>query len=180
MRVFTAFFISCLLAAAQGPPASGVGSIIEKLRSNPGELGLIGQLDKYWDDPRVIPALRDLFAEDRASRVVGQLANLSVPASQVVALTLLKNGVRDEIYFEELAGYVREAISADPPPNEYLVDSEGNERPDRGRDPDFGAWCAKRSLDVGSCLSVVLVYAMDLDFMIGAKDPRAVPLFRTL
>lgn len=101
-----------LLTAQNIRPEESTESITEKLRKNPAEAGLVGELVKRSTDPQDVPTLRELFVQAKLSDAVGPLG---IRASQSIAAALIMLGVKDGVYLDELTKYVREAITADPP-----------------------------------------------------------------
>jgi len=84
--------------------------------------------------------------------------------------------VKDDLYFNELAGYVRDDISADPP-EPYLLDAEGKEDISK-RNPRFEQWCATRKIDFDPCTGKSLGFVVDFGLLSMANDKRAIPLLR--
>src|SRR5260370_8369341 len=109
MRLTSAMLLgSRLLAVAQPPANRSTEDIIETLRKNVSEPGLIGDLAKRSYDPRVIPALRDLFGR---AKETGAMDALGVnPAAQQIALVLINPAVKNHWYLNELLGPPRDAI----------------------------------------------------------------------
>ena len=101
-----------------------------------------------------------------------------MPASLFAARELIRAGVRDEAYFDEMAGYVQQAIAADPPGHIGLAGPDGKERLDKGYDPAFEAWCATRSLEPEPCIQQMTACGVGLELLLGLRDPRAVAVLR--
>jgi hypothetical protein len=153
-------------------------SLIQKLRSDPSNLAAVQVLAKRKDDPRVVPALGDAFVQNRLTGATLDLGHGSVHISQMLAFTLVSIGVDNRVYFDELSDYARKAIAADPPSDEFVTDSEGNEQPGKGHDPNFEAWCAQRGLDLDACFRAIASYAVDLNYLLAVSSRGAVPIFR--
>ena len=126
--------------------------VIEKLRNNPGEVQFVYLLAKRPSDWRVIPALRELFDQARSTGVTNILG---FPASRDIVIALFTLGVKDDVYFDEVAKYAREAIAADPP-LAFLKDADGNDT--KQLTPAFQEWCAHRGLDLDGCPTRALRY----------------------
>lgn len=143
--------LAVLLAAQSRTLEENTKAIIEKLRKNPAEIGLVSELMKRSSDPQVIPTLRELFVEAKLSDATGPLG---IRASQSIAGALIMLGVKDGVYFDEIAKYARDAIDANPP-DTYALDSEGNETHNT-YNPAFVEWCASRNLEPPVCTRRIL------------------------
>lgn len=85
-------------------------------------------------------------------------------------------GVKDDLYFSELKGYVRDDIAADPP-EAYLYDAKGNVDTTK-RNPAFEQWCAVRNLEFMPCTGKSGSFVVDFGFLAMSNDQRAIPVFR--
>ena len=161
------------LGQAQPVPGDSTAEIIERLRNNPAELGLIGELEKRSSDPRVVPALKELFIQAKRSRVTGFRG---YPVAQEIASVLLALGQKDDIYFDEIAGAARDAIEADPPAS-LLSDTQGNETAQK-RNPAFEVWCAARALEWDQCTFRMAAYVRAIGALSATKDRRSIDILR--
>jgi hypothetical protein len=175
MRLTLALLLSFpLLALAQPPATRSTEDMIEILRKNVSEPGLIGDLAKRSYDPRVIPALRDFFVQ---AKETGAMDVLGInPVAQQIALVLIKLGAKDEVYLNEVLGSARDAIAADPP-LAFLTDARGKEDPEK-RNPAFEEWCATRSLEWNQCARRMTGYIGAVGLLGDIRDKGAVDVLR--
>jgi hypothetical protein len=102
---------------------------------------------------------------------------------QSVAIVMLRHGETDQVYFDELARYAREAVSSTVP-HPIQLDENGNEiRNAQGRpplwSPAFLDWCKARSMETCKCFNTVVEYPLDVAKLAGVGDPRAIPILRS-
>jgi hypothetical protein len=125
----------------------------------------ISMLSDRSRDPRVIPAMEKGFGVATTKE-----------KKQSFALALIRAGVRDEAYFEYLAGFAKEAIESRAPLI-YALDEKGVPR--RGvRNPEFDLWCNQENKDVleesGRQLGI---YPTDVSMLVMAVDTRSSAIF---
>jgi hypothetical protein len=169
----------CLPAASQNVGTEeSTRSLIEIVRRDPSNLAAIGSLAKRTDDLQVIPVLKDVFAHAKISRAETEQGITGLRLSQVVAMYLINRGVRDDLYFEELAKYARETIAANPPDEVFSKDLNGQEDPGRGVAPAFELWCAKRNMTFAECWRTVPAWVVNLTVLTTGLDPRAIGVLR--
>ncbi len=98
------------------PSAPGVDEIIFHLAVNPGDFPWILELGREGkDDPRVIPLLKTMFSAEQKEPTQPSLdlANIAhLRKSQYVAVALMKLGVPDRIYLDELSRYGKPRLPA--------------------------------------------------------------------
>src|SRR5579862_2574840 len=145
-----------------------LGEMVGRALQNPADERAVdhaiwGLRDKY--DPGAIPAFRDLFAKLTAKRY-----------RQRLAMELMNHGEKDQIYFDELAKYAREAITTTAP-----VPLESGEPGDdkRGQTtPEFKIWCEANKLNLPDCSELVFGYPFDVLLLGYVRDRRSIPLLR--
>jgi hypothetical protein len=118
-------------------------------------------------DPQVISRLSELFRSISDHRL---LRNFGMFMWTVV-------GRRDELYFNVLAGYAREAVTSDAP-LPYFLDPDGNAIRQSTAPVAFSNWCQARRLDPGACLTAAGEQTMDVWVLALLKDRRAIPILR--
>ncbi len=180
MRADGLLLLLCLPAVGQTVVKGGdsTRSLIETLRKDPSNFAAIGTLARRTDDPDVIPALKDVFAQARISQALVEPDSLGMRLSQMVAVYLLERGVRDDIYFDELAGYARATILSDPPADVFRTDQSGKEDPRLGVSPAFGLWCAERNMNFAACWRKLASLPLNFTLLTAGLDPRAIPVLR--
>ncbi len=137
------------------------------------------QLVKLSPDLRAVSALRGAFDDARVKGLVEASGSIKWRISQLIAVQLVKLGIADDAaYFDHLVRYAREAMAAAPPNHMFRRDENGVENKDRGLDPAFANWCAKRGLGPGACLHATSEYAMDINLLVSTHDRRTIPVFR--
>ncbi len=169
MRVVNIISALVLVAAPLLPAQDETASeIIARALQNPTNGQAIARAIWTFNknfEPGLIPAFRELFQKvsDKQHR-------------QHLAVSLMNHGQKDELYFNELARYAREAITTTAPlPFEY--DKQGNEI--KGQlTPAFKLWCETNGLELKVCLNKVADYPVDVMLLIAVEDPRAKPLLR--
>jgi hypothetical protein len=115
-----------------------------------------------------------LFQEAKLSNAIGVAG---IHTSQAIAISLIKLGVKDQIYFDELASYARRAIADDPPDPYSVYHVEGNERPEQTI--EFNRWCANHGYRLDNCVGMwTTSYVMQLGWLGAAHDQRSIPIFR--
>jgi len=152
-------------------------SLIARVRENPEDLAAIGVLAKRSDDSQVIPTLRDAFTSNKISGARVNADPLDFPLSQLLAAYLFEKGVKDDIYFEEMAKYAKDAIKANPP-EMFVTHIDSGGKGSAKVNPEFEAWCGDRSLQLNKCRRLVLFYGNSLNMIRGLEDPRAIPILR--
>ncbi len=180
LRAVSVIVLAAVVAAV-GQEAATVStdSIVDDLRKHPGNVALTAELAKRATDPQVAAALRELFIEHRNSGAKVEAVGRSMAASQVEAVVLLRSGLKDQLYFDEVARYAQASIAADPPGQMFLPGMDGVERPSGGYHPGFVDWCAKRGVDPDVCPKKARDSVADLVALSILKDARAVSLLRS-
>jgi hypothetical protein len=95
---------------------------------------------------------------------------------QGLAWFLLTHGEKNDVYYDELARYAREAITSSAPLwVEY--DQFGNANKERLA-PEFRPWCDANNLKFEDCYRLVSGFPIDVSYLAWVRDKRAVPLLR--
>ncbi len=97
--------------------------------------------------------------------------------SQLLAFYLFEKGVQDQIYFDEIAKYAREAILARPP-DVFAPGGDSVGAPRVMINPAFNRWCESRGLDFPACFRLMGTYRNSLIYLGGIRDSRATPILR--
>jgi hypothetical protein len=125
----------------------------------------------------VTPALRDVFTRSKISNADADQGTSGLKLSQMVAMYLLERGVGDDVYFEELAGFARDAIDANPP-EAFLEDVNGREDPRKGFTRAFESWCATRNMVLADCWRKLPLLGVNLSYVSVGRDPHAIIILR--
>jgi HEAT repeats len=173
LAVVLLFTFALSMLAQPAANQQSTEEIIERLRKNPGEPRLAHILAERSSDPRVIPALRELFVQAKLS---GSKDAVGYPASRELACALIAAGIKDDQYFDEVATYAWEAI-ADDPPLPFLTDSDGKEETTK-RNPAFEKWCAIRTIEFDECARRMFDHFWAIGILGGIRDARALPILR--
>jgi hypothetical protein len=169
-------FIVSVIAQTTPPPGKSVDELIKNLQRQPSDLRLINDLVKHPKDPRVIPLLRELFTQAKMSGTTQSLGVFSVPLASEIAFTLIRLGVKDDMYFSEVAEYARVTIAADQPAP-FLTDAQGKEDPVK-RNPAFENWCSLRGLEWDQCMLKMAAGARAVGELSALKDKRSIDILR--
>jgi len=129
--------------------------------------------------PDVIAALRNAFL---VARQGGAKSTASLRWSQIIAGTLMQLGLRDQVYFDELAKYVRAAIQANPPEAEVWEEPKPIDTSTglRRLSPQYYAWCGRQGLQGEPCTLALVHYSSDISVLAGTRDEQALPILRTV
>jgi hypothetical protein len=133
------------------------------------------------DDQATLGSVLFLYRETRDENAVAMIKQIFKAArekssKQQLALFLLRLGQKEDVYYDELFRYAKEAITAKAP-LWYFSDPQGNAI--RGEYPlEFRNWCVARMLTIEDCVARVSGYATDVIYLAAAKDRRSIPLFR--
>jgi HEAT repeat protein len=145
-----------------------VSEVVAAANANPNDLGVVGQVVAEFNrtaDTTLWVAMKELFGK-ASTRLV----------RQTLALALLQQGEKDEVYIDDLLKYAREAIDTTAPlPVEY--DQQGNALKGHVA-PAFERWCKSNGFELRECLDRVYAYPLDVLMLARAKDRRAIPLLR--
>src|SRR5580704_1621416 len=162
--------------ASEGAKAEPTEKLIARLNADYTD-GVAIELLAQRPGPDVVAALRNAFlvARQGGAKNIGGLR-----WSQFIAAKLMHLGVRDQIYFDELAKYVRAAIQANPPETEVWEDPKPIDTATglRKLSPEYYAWCGRQGLQGEPCTLAVSHYVVDVMFLAGVRDERALLILR--
>jgi hypothetical protein len=157
--------------------------LIRRLKAEPADLTPASELAGRTG-PDVIPALEEAFLAATRSGASNQAG---LRWSQIIAMALMEMGVKDQIYFDELAKYGRAVISANPPPQLVWDPDAAAEgaRPGSGpggwrRSPEYDSWCQKRRLQGDACTQAITSFSSDIAMLAGSRDAQAVAILREI
>jgi hypothetical protein len=173
---FALLFSLSVLAQTSRPPEKSIDEVIKNLQVQPSDIRLINDLAKHPKDPRVIPLLRELFTQAKMSGATQSLGVFSIPIASEIAFTLIRLGVADDMYFNEVAEYARTTITLDQPAP-FLTDAKGKEDPVR-RNPSFENWCSLRGLEWDQCMLRMTAGARAVDELSAIRDKRSTNILR--
>ncbi len=165
-----------ILAQTPRPPEKSIDEVIKNLQVQASDIRLINDLARHPKDPRVIPLLRELFTQAKMSGATQSLSLFSVPIASEIAFTLIRLGVADDMYFNEVAEYARATIALDQPAP-FLTDAKGKEDPVR-RNPSFENWCSLRGLEWDQCMWRMAATARAVGELSTIKDKRSTSILR--
>jgi hypothetical protein len=139
--------------------------LLKELHRVPLDVSVVSRLEQVHD-ARVLPALRQAFEEHEVKQ-----------ARQHIAISLIRLGVRDEEYYQLLAGYARAAVESDAP--DVLVHDQNGDAIKGALSPEFRIWAVRSGLNVKEATGLsVYTYPEDVLLLSTAKDPRAADLFK--
>ena len=173
---FALLFSLSVLAQTPRPPQKSIDEVIKNLQVQPSDIRLINDLAKHPKDPRVIPLLRELFTQAKMSGATQSLGVFSIPIASEIAFTLIRLGVADDMYFDEVAECARATIALDQPAP-FLTDAKGKEDPAR-RNPAFENWCSLRRLEWDQCMWRMAATARAVGELSALKDRRSIDILR--
>ena len=188
------FILAAIVFTAMGfgqgvedPKPAPIEELARRLAADPENTALVSQMASQGGPqavaalPEAVAALKAAFA---SAKRTGARIEVGVRWSQLIAGFLIRSGVHDQVYFDELAKYVRAAIDANPPA-QYVWDIEKAARtyhspgtPENGwvESPGYLPWCKQRGLAGDDCKAAVTPFALDINQFGGSGDPRALTI----
>ncbi len=165
LRTLVSLLALCVLPTTpRGLAQDTLDSLLGRLSDKPLNHAVLWNIEAQPPDPRTVPALEAAFAKRQIKE-----------EKQWIAATLLRLGEKADVYFDFLAGYVKEAIEDRTP---LFEEFDQNGISLRGQfSAEFENWCALNHKDPKQVAGIqFLVYPMDVRTLAQAEDRRAIRL----
>jgi hypothetical protein len=160
----TSLLLPLLSAALLGQDTAA--GLLSKALQAPNDEQINGELVRSYAETKdrgLAPGLRGLLGKitDRYLR-------------RNFAMFMWINGEKDDLYYNTVAEYAREAVMSDAP-LAYFLDREGNAIRQDQPPVAFTGWCEAHSREPAVCLMGVLEQGVDVMDLGALKDRRAIP-----